>query len=274
MSGGSTTQTSNAGPWAPAQPYLKNSMKEADRLYKAGTGGGIYRGRTTPGLSQSTNQGLGRLYQAANAGRNNLTGQSIQAMRRGGFSGSQIAARNTMSGFADRSMMGEGNPYLRRALDTANESTRDAVNMNAMAAGRYGSANHATAMAKAINDSNSSALFGQYNQDADRVMNASTQQFNMGQQGINNMRTLYENSLMPANTLLQVGAAKEQQMQNLINDKRRIFEEEQSRPWELLERRNAIMSGAGRLGDARTVQTSSTPNVAQAALNYGLSGKG
>ena len=274
MSGGSTTQVSNAGPWAPAQPYLRNSMKEANRLYNRGVGRGVYRGRTTPGMSRATRRGLDRLSQAADDGRTALTRESFDAMRSGGFSGSQLAARDTMAGFADRSMMGESNPHLRRALDAANASTRDAVNMNAIAAGRYGSADHATALARAINDSNTNALFGQYNSDADRVMGASAQQFNMGQQGIANMRTLYENSLMPAQTMLQVGAAREQDRQNRINDRLRLFEERQNRPWEVLERRNAILAGAGRLGSTGSVQTTSTPNVAQAALNYGLSGKG
>jgi hypothetical protein len=58
-----------------------------------------------------------------------------------------------------------------------------------------------------------------------------------------------------------------------MNDKLRIFNETQSKPWENLARLNGIASGAGSLGGT-TTQSQPGQNPFLTALGYGASGAG
>jgi hypothetical protein len=72
---------------------------------------------------------------------------------------------------------------------------------------------------------------------------------------------------------MQVGAMNEDLATRQMNDKLRVFNEQQNKPWENLSRLNAIASGAGQLGGT---QTTSQPgqNPFLTALGYGATGAG
>jgi hypothetical protein len=72
---------------------------------------------------------------------------------------------------------------------------------------------------------------------------------------------------------MQVGAMNEDLATRQMNDKLRIFNEQQNRPWENLSRFQAINSGAGQLGGSQT-QTSPGQNPFLQAAGYGLTGAG
>lgn len=71
MSGGSQTQTTNSAPWAPAQPYLKEGLGLADKLYKSG---GMTTNYSGDWIADMTDGQLGALQGVIGAaGSNNET---------------------------------------------------------------------------------------------------------------------------------------------------------------------------------------------------------
>jgi hypothetical protein len=73
--------------------------------------------------------------------------------------------------------------------------------------------------------------------------------------------------------LFKLGQLNEDMYTRQMNDKLRIFNEQQNRPWENLSRFQAINSGAGQLGGSQT-QTSPGQNPFLQAAGYGLTGAG
>src|SRR5262245_8970797 len=61
MSGGGTTtnQVQNKDPWAPAQPYLQDIMKQANALYVGGAGGQTWGGPLQAGMSPDMTGAMG-----------------------------------------------------------------------------------------------------------------------------------------------------------------------------------------------------------------------
>lgn len=77
--------------------------------------------------------------------------------------------------------------------------------------------------------------------DYDRQLAASQQAYIAGQQSLNNMQTAYRGKNAPAQDLIAVGQAFEEQEASRLADERRALHEKQEKQWELV--RN--MQGAG-----------------------------
>lgn len=309
----------------------------------------VYTGSTVVPWSQQTQQGMSLVQgnAAANQGGRGTSGQYQDIINQGGLNDAQQSALQGMknlpeSGLSDaqQSSLGgfralAGNPFnafqqsaLRNTQDAANSnfdinanpafqdvlrqaqtSARDAVNMSAGGAGRYGGAVHQSNLASEVGDLTSRMVGQEYNNWQNRrdaanqnlftmgqtgigtQMNANTgaanigQQglanrmgaqsaiFGMGQQGIGNLASAYQGLNQPAQDLMQVGAMNEDLATRQMNDKLRIFNEKNNAPWSQLGRLNAIASGAGQMGGTQT-QSQPGQNPFLTALGYGTTGLG
>lgn len=97
--------------------------------------------------------------------------------------------------------------------------------------------------------------------------------YGMGQQALGNLGTAYTGMQQPANDLMKIGGMNEDLATRKMNDKLRVFNEKQNRPWDQLGRLNAIASGAGQMGGT-TTQSQPGQNPFLTALGYGASGAG
>ena len=99
-------------------------------------------------------------------------------------------------------------------------------------------------------------------------MNAAGNVYNMGQQAIGNLGAAYQGLQNPMQDLMQVGAMKEDLATRQMNDKLRIFNEQNQAPWDQIARLNAVASGAGQMGGT-TTQSQPGQNPFLTALGYG-----
>ena len=226
-----TTQSSSSAPWGAAQPALKLGLAGATSLYNAGTGAEVYRGSTVTPYSQPSLDAFADIEQKSNDAQGYM----------GGFT---EALQPYASG---QNLDGRNNPAFARVLQQTQEDTMNAINMQAAAAGRYGSPTHTGTAVDAMGDVTSRALSANYNQEV-------TNMFNAG----NMLPSAFTASLAPSQSLLGVGAAQEDLAGREMQDQLRIFDAEQSLPWEQLGRLNAIASGAGSMGGTTTGSQSQT----------------
>lgn len=261
------TTTSNSAPWGAAQPALKQGISEAQRLYNNGTGAQVYTGSTVVPWDAKTQQGMGQITDAANANSNGqgTSGQYQDIINNGGYNAGQLDALNNTRAVANGSFNINEDPAFQQVIDQATNS----VNGSASAAGRYGSGANQQLLGSTIGDLGAR----QYQAWQNRRDTANSNLFNMGQQGIGNLGAAYSGLSAPAQDLMKIGSMNEDLQTRQLNDKLRIFNDKQSKPWENLSRLNAIASGAGQLGSS---QTTSQPgqNPFLSALGYGATGAG
>lgn len=261
-----TTTSSNA-PWEGAQPALGTAITGAQDLYNAGTGGKVYEDSTViPWSSQST-QAMNNIQNGAtaNSGGAGLSGQYQGIINNGGFNASQLNALNNTQSVANSNFDINSDPGFQQIVDQA----RNSVNGSASSAGRYGSGIHQQTMTNTIGDLGAR----QYQNFQARKDAANANLFGMGQQGLGNLGTAYTGMQAPNTDLMNVGAMNEDLATRQMNDKLRIFNEQQNKPWEQVGRLNAIASGAGQMGGTQT-QTQPGQNPFLQALGYGSSGLG
>jgi hypothetical protein len=103
--------------------------------------------------------------------------------------------------------------------------------------------------------------------------NAANSLYGMGQQALGNLGTAYTGMQQPANDLMKIGGMNEDLATRKMNDKLRVFNEKQNKPWDQLGRLNAIASGAGQMGGTQT-QSQPGQNPFLSALGYGATGLG
>ncbi|MBS0257259.1 MAG: hypothetical protein JSR13_06030 [Proteobacteria bacterium] len=312
MSGGSkqtTTQTSS--PWSGAQPALTQAIGGAQNLYNAGVGSQVYTGSTVVPWSNQTTQAMGNITNNANANsggrglsghyqnvinngglnylQSNAFGGFQQVADAGGYNSDMSTAANNMRNLA--SSQYSISPELQRVLDTQASKVGDQVNLNASAAGRYGSGANQSLLAKNVGDLANSTIYNDYTNFLGRRDAANSNLANLGnvalnnrtgalgniaslgQQGFNNLGAAYTGLNAPNQDLMNIGAMNEDLATRYKNDELRIFNEAQNKPWEQLGRLNAIATGAGSMGGT---QTTSQPgqNPFLTAAGYGLSGLG
>lgn len=266
---GSSKQTtsSSSAPWAAAQPALKQGIGAAQSLYNSGTGAQVYNGSTVVPWSNNTQNGMASITENANANRNGngLEGQYQGVINNGGYNSGQLEALNNTRSVANGSFDINSDPGFQQVVDQA----RNSVNAGASGAGRYGSGIHQQTMGNTIGDLGAR----QYQAFQQRKDAANSNLFNMGGQGFSQLGQAYSGMQAPAQSLMQVGAMNEDLATRQMNDKLRIFNEQQNKPWENLSRLQAIASGAGQLGGS-TTQSQPGQNPFLQALGYGATGAG
>lgn len=274
MSGGSkqtTTQTS--APWTGAQPALQQAIGQAQNLMSTGVGQQIYGSSTVIPWSSQTQQAIGNIQNNANANTGNagLSGQLQGVINSGGYNQPQQDALSNTRNLANSQF--SVTPELQKVLDAQGSKVSDAVNLNASAAGRYGSGANQTLLAKNVGDLANQTIYNDYNNFVGRRDAANSNLFNMGQQGFNNLGAAYTGLNAPNQDLMNIGAMNEDLATRYKNDELRLFNDTQNKPWEQVSRLNAIASGAGSLGST-TTESKPGSNPFLTALGYGNTGLG
>lgn len=274
MSGGSkqtTTQTSS--PWSGAQPALTQAIGGAQNLYNSGVGSQVYTGSTVVPWSSQTQQAMNNIQNNANVntGNRGLSEQYQDTIVNGGYNHAQREALYNTRNLANSQF--SVSPELQKVLDAQASKVSDAVNLNASAAGRYGSGANQTLLAKNVGDLANQTIYNDYTNFLGRRDAANSNLFNMGQQGFNNLGAAYTGINAPNQDLMNIGAMNEDLATRYKNDELRIFNEAQNKPWEQLGRLNAIATGAGSMGGT-TTESKPGPNPFLTAVGYGNTGLG
>lgn len=275
--GGDKQQTTQATsePWKVAQPALKTAVTGAEKLYKQGVGGDIYTGSTVTPWDQQTKKGMGFIQSGANANLagKGLSGEYQDVINSGGYNEAQLAALNNTRDTANSNFDINSNPAFMQVLQQSQDAARNGVNASASGAGRYGSGIHQQTLGNTLGDLTNRALGQEYNNWQNRRDAANSNLFNMGQQGFGNLGAAYQGMQAPANDLMKIGSMNEDLATRKMNDKLRIFNDKQNKPWDQLGRLNAIASGAGQMGGTQT-QSQPGQNPFLTALGYGAGAGG
>ncbi|MHC2481556.1 hypothetical protein [Rhizobium leguminosarum] len=262
-----TTTQSNSEPWKAAQPALTQGINAAQSYFDRGIGAKVYGDSTVVPWDAKTTQGMGAITDQANAniGGKGLSGQLQGVIDNGGYNSGQLEALNNTRSVANGSFDINSDPGFQQVVDLA----RNNVNAGASGAGRYGSGIHQQTMGNTIGDLGAR----QYQAFQQRKDAANSNLFNMGSTGFGQLGSAYSGMQAPAQDLMKVGSMNEDLATRQMNDKLRIFNEQQNKPWENLSRMQAIASGAGQLGGS-TTQSQPGQNPFLTALGYGASGAG
>lgn len=274
MGGGSKqTTTSSSEPWKGAQGTLTKSMNLANNVADTSSLWQPYMGSTVVPWSDSSQNAMDSITEAANRNRglDGLGGQYQGIINGGGFNGWQREALQNTNNLANGTY--SVSPELQAVLDQSGAKMRDSVNLNAAAAGRYGSGSHTDVLSRNIGEMTNNAILSDYQNFQSRRDAANQNLFSMSQQGIGNLGTAYSGINAPNQDLMSVGAMKEDLATRQMNDQLRIFNEQQNLPKQQAEWLNAIGSGAGSLGGT-TRQTQPGQNPFLTALGYGATGLG
>lgn len=274
MPGGSKqTTTTNSAPWSGAQPALNTALKGAQDLYSSGTGSQVYTGSTVVPFSSHNLDAQNLIRNAADANMNGkgTSGQYQSIIDSGGYNSAQNDALGNTRALANSTW--SVSPELQKIIYQTNADANTNVSLANSAGGRYGSGSGNAAVADAVSKNTNNLLYNDLSAFNSRKDAANSNLFNMGQTGIGNLGTAFTGLQAPADGLFKIGQLNEDMYSRLLNDKLRIFDGQQQKPWENLSRLNAIASGAGQLGGT---QTTSQPgqNPFLSALGYGATGAG
>lgn len=203
-----TTQTNSPPAWA--QGLFETSAADAQRLYDSGVGGNTYLGSTVAPLSDTTMQGVNRLYQAgqnwdtsatrplygelgaaavsnpAVGALGNVAG-GVQDIASGATgigtegdyrnilqrAGGPSAAETYLTPYARGDYLsGDGNPFYRQRLENELASTAALTNSSMAGAGRYGSGAHTGVLTDRLAAARVGALENDWNRQLDAQFGA------------------------------------------------------------------------------------------------------
>ena len=250
-----TQGNTSSEPWKPSQANLKYGLGEAKDLYKSGQGFDPYMGSTVVPYAQQTMQALGGMEGNANLYQGDLQ-KPLEAYSQ------QLDYLNPIAGgdFTN-------DPTFNQTLGAAQRDARYNVDLGASGAGRYGSAVHQGNVAREVGELTNRAML-----DRQRWAQGALGQATQG------LGQAYGMSMMPYDTMRQVGGYGEDLMGRQMNDQLRIFNEQQAAPLSALQNFMALSSGAGALGGtgtSRSAQTSPNTNYtspASSAFGNALTG--
>lgn len=272
-----TTQNTTSQPWDAAQPALKTSLNAAQNLYDAGVGGQVYTGSTVVPYSNNTTYGMNNISNIARGNMNGAgtSGQYQSIINNGGYNDAQKTAVGNLQALATNPINIYSNPAYMQTRDKVAQDVTTGVNLGASSAGRYGSGQHVDTLANSLSNNLAGMDVAELQRQQGRQDAATQGLFQAGQQGIGNLSTAYSGMSAPAQDMLKLGSMDEDYMSRLKNDEMRVFDAQQSAPWQNLSRLNAIASGAGQLGGTSS-GTAQTPGQSPFAtgLGYAASGLG
>jgi hypothetical protein len=186
------------------------------------------------------------------------------SLAHGGLTAGQRGDIGTMSGVGDGyGQLGQdyaaGNPYFEADLAHANDAAGAAVNSAIGSSGRFGSGAHVNQLATTIGNLDNSAraqqrdnAFNYRNTALQGQLGAAGQAFGARQQGFNNQVTganelgsLFQTGLMPAQTVGAVGAARDANQQGILSGKADLYNRLHNADINTLQQLGSIFSGGG-----------------------------
>lgn len=250
--GESTTQIAKQEQTPPAYaiPGLTFGAGEAQRLYNQGNAQPFPNARFVP-FNPATTSALGG--QEALATNNINNGNPL-------ISGAQGLAQNTLAG---NFLSPDSNPWMRGAVDYANQPVIDAFNQNVIPgidsrfsqSGRYGSGAHTQANTQAVDAltrnlaGNSAQMYGNfYNQERGAQQAAMAAAPGLSDAGYQDF-----------GRLAQVGAAREGKANEELQGAMSLWDQQQNLPWSNLQRMVATIGG-GAPGGTTTSHIPMTSN--------------
>ena len=263
FSGGSrTTSSSTTVPWKDAQPYLKYGMGAAKKLYTGGTGYRAYPGQMVAPFSRATRNALGGMYRAAR-GPNPLAAKSSGAVS-GILGGATNQKYNDLYAGAD-------NPHWAQAVQNQSDQIYNDVQRGYSGLGRAGSGADTNALVDAIGRYRTGALAEHWDR------NIANQREILGDQVQGQLGAVaaapgaYDQRFAPMRIRAQVGNARDQQMQNIINARMSRYQTNQQAPWNRLNAYNMAI-GAGNPPGSGTKTESEPTNPLGGILGGALGG--
>lgn len=281
-----TTQTKD--PWSVAQPYLSNTMANAQAL--GGTGYLPYSGPTVApfdsygftqkAINSGANQAIDQLGGSANLQA--ARGLSLANMQQEGLNEGLRTAAGQFGDIYSRAQ-GNENPYLQSIIDTSNRRIGDKIGSSMSGAGRYGSGQHTDVAARAMAEAADPILAQDYQQRQALQMQATGALTDLYGGGLDRAFKVAQNTpaldaaqWAPADKLASYGLGVQSQDQANLDAAAKLYNAQQAWPWEQLFRQNAVYGGAGALGGTAvtTAPGAQQPSTLQKILGGGLAGAG
>jgi hypothetical protein len=165
------------------------------------------------------------------------------------------------------------------------------VNLNAAAAGRYGSGVHEGVLAQKVGDLSNNFRYNDFNnwlnrrdaanqnivglsqtglgnqqalgqgisslgqQGTNNIQSLAGSLFNAGQTGLGNMTAAYQGQQLPYQDLMKIGSMNEDLQNRELQDRIRVFDAQNNLPWTQLQRLTGVLAG----GDPYKSTTTTTP---------------
>src|SRR5262245_15607133 len=260
-----TSQTKD--PWVGAQPALNTALQSATSYFNSGLGYLPYTGQTTADLYNPANlAGINNTYSLAASEPQGSA--NLQAAR--GYLGNMVSNQGLSDPLKTMAttLSQQQNPYLQGVLDQQMAKVNSAYS----GAGRYGSGMHDAAIAQAI----APTLAQDYMQRQGMAADIYNQGLQRAGQATQLIPTLDAARYASTDQLLNYGGIQRGYEQALLDQQLKLFNAQQSRPWEQLARENAIIGGAGGLGGTQitTSPGATQPSTTQKLLGGALAGAG
>ncbi len=224
------TAVSKSEPWAAQQPYLTKGFEEAEKLYDA-PGPGYYPESTVVPFSQESEQGMGAVMDQAGAGGNPLIPQASGELSK------------TMAG----EYLGDSNPYLAGIADRIGGDVRRHTDSQFGMAGRAGSGAHAESLGRGISMGVGQMYGNAYESERGRMMGAAGMAPGMA-------GAASKEAYGDASAMMGVGAMKEGQSGNELQDLMNRYSHEQNLPQSKLQQ--YLQNISGNYGGTNTTTTS------------------
>lgn len=223
-------------------------------------------------------------------------GRQLDQLGNNGLTRVQDNALQNYSQLANSEYNPNANPGAQGVLNSAIRDTKNAVNLNAAAAGRYGSGVHEGVLASKVGDLSSDFRYNDFNNwlgrrdTANNNMASLSQQgigntqglaqsmanlgqqgmqnrqglssglFNAAQTGIGNMNTAYQGSLQPFQSMGGVGQAYDDLARRTMDDRIRITNDTRNAPWQNIGNLLNVANLGGQYNNTSSTTTAPGPN--------------
>lgn len=238
---------------------------------------------------------MGRLGQnGLSTAQDNVLGKfqnTLGKLGQNGLTNTQDQALQNYRQLADSSYNPNANPGSQGVLDSILRKQADQVNLNAAAAGRYGSGTHEGVLAREAGDTSNQYITNDYNnwlgrkdaanqgmanlsqqglgniQTMGQGISSLSQQgigntqalgstlFNAGQSGLANMTNAYQGQQLPYQDLMKIGSMNEDLANRTMQDKLRVWDAQNNQPWAQLAKLTGVLAG----GDPYKSTTTTAP---------------
>lgn len=210
-----TTSVQNSEPWSAQQPYLKEGFSEYQRLYNSAQPN-FYPGQTYANPDPATTAALNATENRA------VTGNPLVPQAQGEMS-------KILSGaYLDPNT----NPGFQSMLDTVKANTLPSIDSQFISTGRTGSGLHGRAIGEGLGSAIGNLTYQNYGAERNNMIGA-----------MNAAPTLAQADYADPQALAAVGAAREAQSQQGINEDIARYDYGQTQPWEALARYMQGVSG-------------------------------